>query len=65
VVLAFARLAIAAKIDSDEPRALAPWNDLTNFAGHRDSSLARNRAHLQHTAFQQQIELSVVCEADD
>src|SRR5207248_208960 len=43
VVVAFIGFVIAAQIDADEPSMVASCNDLTNFASHRVSSLARNR----------------------
>jgi hypothetical protein len=43
VVIAFLSFVVAAEVDPDEPSAVASCDDLSNFASHRVSSLARNR----------------------
>jgi len=43
VVIAFLGFVVATEIDPDEPSAVASCDDLSNFASHRVSSLARNR----------------------
>jgi hypothetical protein len=39
---------IATEISPDEPSAVAPCDDLSNFASRRVSSLARKSTHLTH-----------------
>jgi hypothetical protein len=45
MVFALMGFRITAKVDSDEPMALASRNDLTNFARHEVPPFLRNQAH--------------------
>jgi hypothetical protein len=47
MVFALMGFRITAKVDSDEPIALASRDDLTNFAGHKGSSFLRNQADIR------------------
>lgn len=40
---------IAAQIDSDEPSPVPAYDDLANFASHRDFLLARKKRHTSRT----------------
>jgi hypothetical protein len=46
--ISFVGFVIATDINPDEPSAVAPCDDLSNFANRRVSSLARKNTHLKH-----------------
>jgi hypothetical protein len=48
VIFTFLGFVIATDINPDEPSAVAPCDDLSNFASRRVSSLARTSTHLTH-----------------